>query len=76
MAHQYFDIIYNMHLSVIRRQKSTNNSIRNPITVRYLELGVVRYLEVAFILDIHSPTKSIRTEPNFHSHFFAYIHLS
>ena len=52
MAYQYFDIIYNMHLSVIRRQKSRNNSIRDPITVRYLEFGVVRYLEVAFILDI------------------------
>ena len=52
MAYQYFDITYNMHLSVIRRQKSTNNSIRDPITVRYLEFGVVRYLEVAFILDI------------------------
>ena len=51
MAYQYFDNIHNMHLSVIRRQKSTNNSIRDPITVRYLEFGVVRYLEVAFILD-------------------------
>ena len=48
MAYQYFD----MHLSFIRRQRSTNNSIRDTITVRYLEFSVVRYLEVAFLLDI------------------------
>ena len=34
---------------LFRGKKSTNNSIRDPITVRYLEFGIVRYLEVAFL---------------------------
>ena len=49
MAYHYFDMIYRVHLSVIRRQKCINNLIRDPITVRYLEFVVVRYLEVAFL---------------------------
>ena len=42
MAYHYFDMMYSVHLSVIRRQKCTCNLIRDPITVRYLEFGVVR----------------------------------
>ena len=50
MAYHYFDMIYWVHLSVIRRQNALIIQFGTQITVRYLEFGVVRYLEVAFLL--------------------------